>query len=165
MGPSGSDRESVASVIILAGAIALADGAGAGESTRPDLFSGSTFKISARIFISVAGQRRKAERQLNLEGLCSLDNKPTVAGHSNVPIREHLFFFAILTKTYLAVIMPSKAAPQILESIFWPGRFAGSRIHAIVRLRFFEFSLQRRVFTPGLSSPGWVACRLDGPFA
>ena len=92
MGPSGSDRESVASVIILAGAIALADGAGAGESTRPDLCSGSTFKISARIFISVAGQRRKAERQLNLEGLCSLDNKPTVAGHSNVPIREHLFF-------------------------------------------------------------------------
>ena len=152
MGPSGSDRESVASVIIRAGAIAVADGAG--ESIRPDLCSGSTFKISARIFISVAGQRRKAERQLNLEGLCSLDNKPTVAGHSNVPIREHLFFFAILTKTYLAVIMPSKAAPQILESIFWPGRFAGSRIHAIVRLRFFELSLQRWVFTPGFDSPG-----------
>jgi hypothetical protein len=35
------------------------------------------------------GQRRKAERHLNREGLCSLYNKLTVAGHTNVPIREH----------------------------------------------------------------------------
>jgi len=44
----------------------------------------------------------------------------------------NIFFFAILTKTYLAVLMPSKVVPQILESFFWFRGFAGLGKHAIV---------------------------------
>src|SRR5947207_3006333 len=95
---SGSDRESVASVMMRAETYPWVRGAEAGESAGPPLSSSCVFKISARAFISVAGQRRKAEKQLNREGLCSLDTKLTVAGHSNVPNREHYFLLNISDK-------------------------------------------------------------------
>ena len=51
------------------------------------------------------------------------------------------FFLTILTKTYPAVLMPSKGVPQILECLFQLGRYAGSTIHAIVRVTFFDSAL------------------------
>ena len=90
MSRSGNDRESVASVTTRAGEHPFVRGVGSGESTSPVLLSSSSaFKISACLFISVAGERRKAEIQLNGEGLYSLDTKLTVASHSNAPNREH----------------------------------------------------------------------------
>jgi hypothetical protein len=50
------------------------------------------------------------------------------------------FFLIFPTKTYLAVLMPSKAVPQILESFFRLQRFAESRKRAIVRIGFSDFS-------------------------
>jgi hypothetical protein len=91
MSRSGSDRESVASVTIRLGGPALVRGAKSEEPIGPVLLSSSSaLKISARVFISVAGQRRQAETQLNRAGLCSLDNKLTVAGASvYLPDCEH----------------------------------------------------------------------------
>ena len=51
------------------------------------------------------------------------------------------FFLTILTKTYPAVLMPSKGVPQILECLFQLRRFAESTIHARVGARCFDSAL------------------------
>src|SRR6267378_3247747 len=51
------------------------------------------------------------------------------------------FFLTILTKTYPAVLMPSKGVPQILECLFQLRRYAGSTIHAKVGARCFDSAL------------------------
>jgi|KBSSwiStaDraftv2_1062776.scaffolds.fasta_scaffold96213_3 hypothetical protein len=68
------------------------------------------------------------------------------------PFANINFFLNYLTKTYLAVLMPSKVVPQILESFFWLRSFAESRKHAMVRIGFFDFS-------PGLE----LGCLLGAP--
>jgi len=56
------------------------------------------------------------------------------------PFANINFFLNFPTKTYLAVLMPSKVVPQILESFFWLRSFAESRKRAMVRFSFFDFS-------------------------
>jgi hypothetical protein len=73
------------------------------------------------------------------------------------------FFLTILTKTYPAVLMPSKGVPQILECLFQLRRYAGSTNHAIVRVTFFDSALllpRKWVFNSFVCMAG----RADGSF-
>jgi hypothetical protein len=74
------------------------------------------------------------------------------------PFANINFFLTFPTKTYLAVLMPSKVVPQILESFFWLRSYAESRKHAMVQIGFFDFS-------PGLELGGLLRAGPGNPFA